>query len=69
MIRSRDKPIGKIKYVAECRSGGSHDRSHVVGVKEFEGVVQRRGVGWMIVWLGSHVTGVRSRSGVGVLSA
>jgi hypothetical protein len=27
MIRSRDKHIGEIKDVAECRSGGSRDRS------------------------------------------
>jgi len=30
MIRNRDEYIWKIKDVAECRSGGSHDRSHGV---------------------------------------
>jgi hypothetical protein len=60
MIRSRDEHIGKIKDIAECRSRGSRDRSHVIGVPEFEGVVQWRGVGWTIVWLRSHVTRVRS---------
>jgi hypothetical protein len=38
----------------------------VIGVTELEGVVRSRGVGWVIVWLGSHMTGVRSQSGVGV---
>jgi hypothetical protein len=60
MIWSRDEHIGKIKDVTECRSGGSHDRSHIIRVPEFKGVVQWRGVGWTIVWLRSHVTRVRS---------
>jgi hypothetical protein len=36
----------------------------VIGVTEFEGVVRGHGAGWMNVWLGSHVTRVRSWSGV-----
>jgi hypothetical protein len=39
MIRNKDKHIGKIKNVAKCRSGGSRDRSHVVGVPEIESAV------------------------------
>jgi hypothetical protein len=27
MVRNRVEHIGKIKDIAECRSGGSHDRS------------------------------------------
>jgi hypothetical protein len=50
MIQSMDKYIGKIKDVAECRSGGSHDRSHMVGVPETESVVRWCGVRQIIVW-------------------
>jgi hypothetical protein len=39
MIRNRVERIGNIKDVAECRSGGSRDRSHVVGVPEIESVM------------------------------
>jgi hypothetical protein len=39
MIQSRDEHIGKIKDVAECRSGGSCDWSHVIRVMEFKDVV------------------------------
>jgi hypothetical protein len=42
MVRNRVEHIGKIKDVAECRSGGSRDRSHVIGVPEIESVVQWR---------------------------
>jgi hypothetical protein len=35
-------------------------------VMELESVVRGCGVGWVIVWLGSHMTGVRNGSGVGV---
>jgi hypothetical protein len=40
MVRNRVEHIGKIKDVAECRSGGSHDRSHVIGVLEVENIVR-----------------------------
>jgi hypothetical protein len=40
MIRNRVEHIGNIKDVAECRSGGSRDRSHVVGIPEIEGAVR-----------------------------
>jgi hypothetical protein len=40
MIRNRDEHIGKIKDVVECGFGGSHDRGHMIGVTEFEGVVR-----------------------------
>jgi hypothetical protein len=40
MIRNRVEHIGKIKDVAKCRSGGSRDRSHVIGVPEVESVMQ-----------------------------
>jgi hypothetical protein len=49
MMRSRDEHIGKIKDIAECRSRGSRDQSHVIGVTEFKGVVQWCEAGWMIV--------------------
>jgi hypothetical protein len=39
MIWDRDEHIGKIKDVAKCRSGGSCDQSHVIGVPEIESVV------------------------------
>jgi hypothetical protein len=58
MIPNRDEPIGKIRDVAECRSGGSCDQSHMIGVMEFESVVRWHGAGWMIVWFRSHMTGV-----------
>jgi hypothetical protein len=45
MIRNRVERIGNIKDVAECRSGGSHDWSHVVGVPEIESIVQWLGTG------------------------
>jgi hypothetical protein len=66
MIRNRDKYIWKIKDVAECRSGGSHDQSHVIGVTEFKSVVQWRRVGRVMVDRSGHVTGIRSLVGVGV---
>jgi hypothetical protein len=40
MIRNRVEHSGKIKDVAECRSGGSHDGCHVIEVPEVESVVQ-----------------------------
>jgi hypothetical protein len=49
MIRNRVKHIGKIKDVAKCRSGGSPDWNHVIGVPEIESVVQRRGAGESIM--------------------
>jgi len=52
MIRNRVERIGNIKDVAECRSGGSHDRSHVVGVPEIESVVRWRRAGESRVRLG-----------------
>jgi len=61
MTRNRVEHIGNIKDVAECRSGGSHDQSHVVGVPEIESVVRWRRAGESRVRLGSHVTGVRSQ--------
>jgi hypothetical protein len=36
MVQNRVEHIGKIKDVAECRSGGSRDRNHVIGVPEIE---------------------------------
>jgi hypothetical protein len=45
MIRSRDNHIGKIKDIAECRSRGSCEWSHVIGVLEIESIVGRRGTG------------------------
>jgi hypothetical protein len=39
MIWNRVKHIGKIKYVAKCRSSGSRDQSPVIGVPEIESVV------------------------------
>jgi hypothetical protein len=45
MIRNRVECIGNIKDVAECRSSGSRDRSHVVGVPEIESIVRWCGVG------------------------
>jgi hypothetical protein len=36
MVWNRVKHIGKIKDVAEYRSGGSCDWIHVIGVMEFE---------------------------------
>jgi hypothetical protein len=45
MIRNRVKHIGKIKDIAECRSGGSRDRSHVIGVPEVKSVVRWRRAG------------------------
>jgi hypothetical protein len=38
VIWNRVEHIGNIKDVAECRSGGSRDRSHVIGVPEVESV-------------------------------
>jgi len=52
MIRNRVERIGNIKDIAECRSGGSCDRSHVVGVLEIESVVRWRGAGESRVRLG-----------------
>jgi hypothetical protein len=60
IIRNRVEHIGNIKDVAECRSGVSRDRSHVVGVPEGESIVRWRRVGEPRMRLGSHVTGVRS---------
>jgi hypothetical protein len=45
MIRSRVEHIGKIKDVAECRSGGSRDQSHMIGVLEIESVMRWRRAG------------------------
>jgi hypothetical protein len=45
MIWNRVEHIGKIKDVAECRSGGSRDQSHVIGVPEVESVVRWRRAG------------------------
>jgi hypothetical protein len=39
MIWNRVEHNGNIKDVAKCSSGGSHDRSHVIGVPEIESVV------------------------------
>jgi hypothetical protein len=39
MVWNRVEHNGNIKDVAECSSGGSRDRSHVVGVPEVESVV------------------------------
>jgi len=39
MTWNRDEHFGKIKDVAECRSGGSHDRSHMIRVLEIESVM------------------------------
>jgi hypothetical protein len=50
MIRNRDEYIGKIKDVAKCRSGGSCDWSHVVGVPEIGSAMQWCGARWMIEW-------------------
>jgi hypothetical protein len=52
MIQNRVEHIGNIKDVAECRSGGSRDWSHMVGVPEIESVVRWRGVGESRVRLG-----------------
>jgi hypothetical protein len=38
MIWNRVEHNGNIKDVAKCRSGGSRDRSHVIGVPEVESV-------------------------------
>jgi hypothetical protein len=66
MIRNRVERIGNIKDVAECRSGGSRDRSHVVGST---GGREHRAMAWggrVEGAIGNHVTGVispgRSRS-------
>jgi hypothetical protein len=40
MIRNRVEHIRKIKDIAECRSSGSCDWSHVIGVPEVESIVQ-----------------------------
>jgi hypothetical protein len=45
MIQNRVEHIGKIKDVAECRSGGSRDQSHVIRVPEIESVVRWRRAG------------------------
>jgi hypothetical protein len=45
MIWNRVKHIGKIKEVAECRSGGSRDRSHVIEVLEIESTMRWRRAG------------------------
>jgi hypothetical protein len=39
MVWNRVKHNGNIKDVAKCSSGGSRDRSHVIGVLEVESVV------------------------------
>jgi hypothetical protein len=39
MIWNRVEHIGNIKDIAECRSGGSRDWSHVIRVPEVESVV------------------------------
>jgi hypothetical protein len=49
MVRNRVEYIGKIKDIAECRSGGSRDRSHMTGVPEIESVVRWRRVGESIM--------------------
>jgi hypothetical protein len=49
MIQNRDEYIWKIKDIAECRPGGSHDRSHVIRVPEIESVVQWHRVGELIM--------------------
>jgi hypothetical protein len=38
MIWNRVEHNGNIKDVAKCKSGGSRDRSHVIGVLEVESV-------------------------------
>jgi hypothetical protein len=60
MIRNRVKHIRKIKDVAECRSGGSRDWSHVIGVPEIESIVRWHRAEESRMRLRSHVTGVRS---------
>jgi hypothetical protein len=45
MIRNRVEHIGKIKDVAEYRSSGSRDWSHMIGVPEVESVVRWRRAG------------------------
>jgi hypothetical protein len=40
MVQNRVEHIGKIKDVAESRSGRSCDRSHVIGVPEVESIVR-----------------------------
>jgi hypothetical protein len=52
MIRNRVERMGNIKDEAECRSGGSCDWSHVVGVPEIESVVRWRRAGESRVRLG-----------------
>jgi hypothetical protein len=66
MIRNRDKYIWKIKDVVECRSRGSRDRSHMIGVMEFESVVQWRRAGRVMIDQSGHVTRVRSPGRLGV---
>jgi hypothetical protein len=39
MVWSRVEHNGNIKDVAECSSGGSRDRGHVIGVPEVESAV------------------------------
>jgi hypothetical protein len=38
MIWNRVEHNGNIKDVAKCKSGGSRDRSHVIGVPEVESI-------------------------------
>jgi hypothetical protein len=45
MVWNRVEHIGKIKEVAECRSGGSHDWIHVIRVPEIKSIVRWRRVG------------------------
>jgi hypothetical protein len=45
MIWNRVEHIGNIKDIAECRSSGSRDWSHVIGVPEVESVVRWHRVG------------------------